>query len=557
MDVKKLVIVGGVAGGASAAAKARRCSEEVEIIMYEKGHDISYANCGLPYYLSGVINKRKDLLITTPEFFQLRFHVDARPRHEVIDIDRQKKQVVARNLDNGKTEVETYDRLILAVGSNPVIPRLQGIDRPFVFTLKTLEDTDRIYQFLNSKMPGAALVVGAGLIGVEVMENLVLRGIKTTVIEYAPQMLAFLDWEMAEIVRLHVEGKGVNVHLSEALESIEEHQGKALAVTNKGRKISADLVLIAVGIRPNVDLAKKAGLAIGVSGGIKVNELMQTSDPHVFAAGDCIEAINIVTGKPVLIPMGSAANKQGRAAGANAMGRKIAIRGFSGTIIVKVFDLTVAKTGISEGECVKEGISPLVTYVHPGHHAGYFPGARPLHIKTVADRDTGRLVGAQVIGEEGVDKRIDVFATAIYNKMNVEELVHLDLSYAPPYSAARDPVIIAGMVGQNFYQGDWDPITPAMLHEKIQQGDPPLIVDVRNRQELLKTGTLPGAINIPIDELRGRLHEINPEREVVLYCAQGLRSYLGHRILSMNGFERVRTLTGGTLNWMYGLTPMS
>ncbi|UCE83362.1 MAG: FAD-dependent oxidoreductase [Deltaproteobacteria bacterium] len=555
MEVKKLVIVGGVAGGASAAAKARRCSEDVEIIMYEKGPDISYANCGLPYYLSGVIQHREDLLITTAEFFRHRFRVDARPRTEVIQIDRPRKRVVAKNLNTGQLEEETYDRLILAPGSHPIMPPVAGIDLPFVYTLKTLEDTDRIFAYLKEKEPRRAVVVGGGLIGVEAMENLALKGLDTTVVELAPQLLTFLDWELAEKVRWHVRNKGVNLCLSEGLKSVEKHNGTGLVRTDKDREIPADLVLVAVGIRPNVDLARDAGLEIGSSGGIKVNEFMQTSDPDIFAAGDCIETTNLVTNKPVLTPMGSAANKEGRAAGANALGRRIAIKGFTGTIIVKVFDLTVAKTGLSEDEAVAEGFSPLVLYVQPGHHAGYFPGSKPLSIKTVSERDSGRLLGAQVIGEEGVDKRIDVFATAIYHQMSLEDLLNLDLAYAPPYSAAKDPVIVAGAVGQNYYQGDWNPISPRELKDKMQSGEPLTLIDVRTKLELTKVGPIPGAVHIPIDLLRRRLQNLDPEKETILYCAQGLRSYLGNRILAMNSFKKVRTLSGGLDTWTYETEP--
>jgi NADPH-dependent 2,4-dienoyl-CoA reductase/sulfur reductase-like enzyme/rhodanese-related sulfurtransferase len=553
MNVRKLVIVGGVAGGASAAAKARRCSEEVEIIMYEKGPDISYANCGLPYYLSGVIQKREDLLITTSEFFHRRFGVDARTRCEVVQIDRDNKKVIVKNLDTGQMEEEAYDRLVLAPGSHPIIPPVEGVDHPFVFNLKTLEDTDRIYGYLKEKNPQRAVVVGGGLIGVEAVENLVLKGLDTTVVELAPQLLTFLDWEMAEKVRWHVQHKGVKLFLNEGLKSVEELNGGRVLRTDKEREIPTDLVLVAVGIRPNVDLARNAGLEIGSTGGIKVNEYMQTSDPDIFAAGDCIETTNLVTGKPVLTPMGSAANKEGRAAGANALGRRIAVKGFTGTIIVKVFDLTVAKTGLSEREAAGEGFSPLVFYIQPGHHAGYYPGSKPLNIKTVSDSESGRLLGAQVIGEEGVDKRIDVFATALYQQMTLEDLLHLDLAYAPPYSAARDPVIVAGAVGQNYYQGDWEPIAPNELHEKIEAQQSFTLIDVRTRFELAKIKPLPGAIHIPIDSLRRRLGDLDPEQETILYCSQGLRSYLGNRILSMNGFRRARALTGGLDNWVYEL----
>ena len=551
MKVRKLVVVGGVAGGASAAAKARRCSEEVEIIMFEKGPDISYANCGLPYYLSGVIQKREDLLITSAEFFRRRFRVDARANCEVVQIDRKKKRVIVNNLLKGVTEEESYDRLVLAPGSHPIIPPVPGVDLPFVSTLKTLEDTDRVFNFLKDRKLSRALVVGGGLIGVEAIENLALRGLQTTAVELAPQLLTFLDWEMAEKVRWHAQHKGVNIYLSEGLASVEEQNGQAIVRTDRGREIPTDLVLIAVGIRPNVDLAKNAGLELGISGGIKVNQFMQTSDPDIFAAGDCIETTNLVTGKPTLTPMGSAANKEGRAAGANALGRRIAVKGFTGTIIVKVFDLTVAKTGLSEREALAEGYLPLALYVDPSQHAGYFPGAKPLNIKTVTDRDSGRILGAQVIGEEGVDKRIDVLATAIYHHMSLEDLLNLDLAYAPPYSAARDPVIIAGAVGQNYYQGDWNPITPHELKEKIDSGEDIALIDVRNRMELAKRGPLPGATHIPIDLLRRELERLDPDKETILYCAQGLRSYLGNRILALKGFKKARTLAGGLNNWMY------
>jgi len=557
MKVRKLVIVGGVAGGASAAAKARRCSEEVEIIMYEKGPDISYANCGLPYYLSGVIKKREDLLITSAEFFRRRFQVDARTSREVIQIDRNSKKVIVKNLNTGQMEEESYDRLILAPGSHPIVPPVPGMDLPFVFYLKTLEDTDRIFSYLQNKNPRRAVVIGGGLIGIEAVENLALKGLETTVVELAPQLLTFLDWEMAEKVRWHMHQKGINLCLSEGLQSVHEQNGQGLVRTDKGGEIPTDLVLVAIGVRPNVDLALNADLELGVTGGIKVNEFMQTSDPDIFAAGDCIETMNVVTGKPVLTPMGSAANKEGRAAGANALGRRIAVQGFTGTIIVKVFDLAVAKTGLSEREAIAEGYSPLALYVQPGHHAGYYPGSKPVNIKTVTERESGRLLGAQVIGEEGVDKRVDVFATAIYHQMRLEDLLQLDLAYAPPYSAARDPVIIAGAVGQNYYQGDWDPISPHELKAKMDAGESFVLVDVRTRLELQERGPLPGALHIPIDLLRRQLQKLDPEKETILYCAQGFRSYLGNRILAMRGFKRVRTLSGGMDNWMYEGEPAS
>ena len=551
MNKVKLVIVGGVAAGASAAAKARRCNEDAEIVMFEMGPDISYATCGLPYYLSGIIPKRTDLLISSARFFKQRFNVEVRTRHEVLRIDRSAQKVLVRNLATGNVSEEAYDRLIVATGATAIIPPISGVDLPFVFTLKTLEDTDRIYAYLKNKNPETAVVVGGGLIGMEAVENLAHRGSKVSVVEFMPQILGFLDREMAEVVHQHSRLKGINIYVSEKVTGIEERDGRGWIRTDKGRDLPADLVIMSVGIKPNTKLAKDAGLRIGPSGGIAVDEFMQTSDPNIFAAGDCVESINLVTGKPSLFPTGSAANKQGRAAGANAMGRSIVVKGFTGTVIVKVFDLAVAKTGLSENEAVSEGFSSLVTYVLSEDHAWYYPGAKALQIKTIADRSTGRLLGAQVIGEKGVDKRIDVMATAIYNRMALDALLQLDLAYAPPYSAARDPVIVAGAVGQNFYVGDWIPITPADLHDKIERGDDFVLVDTRTVWELKKTGIIPGAIHISIDDLRGRIRDLDQEKETILYCAVGLRSYVGNRLLAMKGFKNVKTLTGGISSWTY------
>jgi NADPH-dependent 2,4-dienoyl-CoA reductase/sulfur reductase-like enzyme/rhodanese-related sulfurtransferase len=553
MGKPKIVIVGGVAGGASAAAKARRCSEDAEIIMFEKGLDIAYANCGLPYYLSGVIEDRDNLLIVTEKLFRRRFQVDVRIHREAIRIDRARKVVMIKNMETGTVEEESYDRLILSPGSSPVIPPLPGVNLPFVFTFKTLEDMDRVHQYLQQRHPQEAVIVGGGLIGMEVMENLGLKGLKVSIVEKLDQILPFLDWDMAELVRQHAEAKGVRFYLSQGLESIMDRNGSGIVQTEAGQTLKADLVILSLGIRPNTALAREAGLEIGETGGIKVNELMQTSDPDIFAAGDCVESIHRVTGEPFLTPMGSAANKQGRAAGANALGRKIAVKGFVGTVILKVFDLTIAKTGLSEVEARRAGFDPLVIFIHPGHIAGYYPGSKPLHMKTITDRRSGRLLGGQVIGEEGVDKRIDVLATAIYHRMDLQELLQLDLAYAPPYSAARDPVVIAGAVGQNFFEGDWIPITPMALKEKIEGRGDLTLIDVRSREECLQEGMIPGAIHIPLDRLRDHLDRLDKDRETVVYCHIGLRSYLATRILMQRGFTRVKNLTGGTVSWGYPL----
>lgn len=553
MSTRKLVIVGGVAAGASAAAKARRCSEEAEIIMFEKGRDISYATCGLPYYLSGVISKRRWLLVTQADFFRKRFHVDVRTGQEVVKIDRAVRKISVVDHTAGREYEETYDLLVLATGAEPVVPPIPGIDKPFVFTMKTLEDTDRIYDFIHSGKPKSAVIIGGGLIGMEMVENFALLGLQVAVVEFMPQVLTFLDLEMAEIVTAHARRKGVDFYLSEKVVRIDEENGRGKVETDQGRKLVADVVITAVGIKPSTRLAREAGLEIGTTGGIAVDETMQTSDLHIWAAGDCVESVNLVTGQPAIIPMGSAANKQGRAAGANAMGRNITIKGFTGTVIVKVFDFAVGKTGLSEQEALAAGYRPVVTYVVAEHHAGYYPGAKDIWIKTVADQESGRLLGAQAIGEEGVDKRIDVMATAIYNRMAAADLIHLDLAYAPPYSSARDPIIVAGALHQNYAAGDWQPIAPAALHEKIRTGDDFILVDLRTKRELQQTGIISGAIHIPIDELRDRLAELDREAEIVLYCAVGMRSYLGNRILAMHGFENVSTMTGGIATWTYEL----
>lgn len=551
MDKIKLVIVGGVAAGASAAAKARRCNEDAEIVMFEKGPDISYATCGLPYYLSGIIQKREWLLVTSSKFFKKRFNVDVMTRHKVLAIDRKAQMVTVKDLVTKEIRQESFDRLVLAPGASAIIPPLPGVDLPFVFTLKTLEDTDRIFTYLQSRNPETAVVIGGGLVGMEAVENLAHRGVKVSVVEFMPQVLTFLDGEMANVVHQHLQQKGVDIYASEKVTRIEERDGRGWVRTNKERELSADLVIMSVGIRPNTKLATDAGLDIGRTGGIVVDEFMRTTDPKIFAAGDCVESMNLVTGKPAIIPMGSAANKQGRAAGANAMGRNIAVKGFTGTVIVKVFDLAVAKTGLSESEAVSGGFSPLITYVLSGDHADYYPGAKELRIKTVADRSNRRLLGAQIIGENGVDKRIDVIATAIYNRMALDDLLQLDLAYAPPYSSARDPVIVAGAIGQNFYAGDWIPVTPAELNRKMENGDEFLLIDTRTAREVQKKGIIPGAVHIPIDDLRDRIRELDANRETILYCAVGLRSYIGNRLLAMKGFKNVKTLSGGFESWTY------
>lgn len=549
----KIVIVGGVAAGASAAAKARRCSEEAEIIIFEKGPFISYANCGLPYYLSGTIAKRDSLIVVDPPFFKKRFNVEVKTGHEVLSIDRETRTVLVRDVASGQTFSEGYDKLILTPGATPVVLPVPGVDLPFVFTAKTLDDIDRIHSFLEERQPQRAVVIGGGLIGMETAENLVLRGIETTVVEFLPQVLPFLDQEMAEVVHRHCDSQHLCLVLNEKVAAIREIGGQGQVETAAGGIIPTDLVIMAVGVRPNVGLARAAGLAIGVTGGIKVDDEMRTSDPDILAAGDCVETVNLVTGQPALMPMAAPANKGGRAAGANALGRAIRMPGATGTAIVKVFDLTVAVTGLSERQAIAAGFTPYVTYVIGQHHAGYYPGGQSMQMKTIACADSGRLLGAQIVGRDGVDKRIDVMACAVYNRMQAEDLIHLDLAYAPPYASARDLVVVAGALAQNFRAGDWRPISPPALLSKMKAGGDFTLVDVRTSVEVKRGGVIPGARHIPIDELRDRQAELDTEQEIVLYCGIGLRSYVANRILAMQGFKNLLTLSGGVTAWPYEL----
>ncbi len=553
----KIIIVGGVAAGASAAAKARRCDENAEIILFEKGEEISYATCGLPYYLSGVIDNRDKLIVTKASLFRKRFKIDVRTKHEVVKIERVEKKVTCIDLITGKKYEEDYDKLILTPGSKSIIPSIPGIELPFVSCLKTLEDTDKIANLILTRKPESVVIVGAGLIGLESAENLKRIGAAVSVVEFMPQILAFLDFEMAELVNRHVNENNVKTLLGERVVAIREENGAGIIETDTGQILPADLIIMSVGTRPDTELAKDAGLEIGDTGAVKVDEYMKTSDPDIFAAGDCVESFHLVTEKPAIFPMAGAANKQGRAAGANVLGRRLPVKGFTGTVIVKVFDLCVAKTGLSEKEAVDAGFNPYVSYVIANDHAGYYPGAKVLRIKTVAEHESGRILGVQIIGENGVDKRIDVFATAIYNKMTVEDLMHLDLAYAPPFSSARDPIFVCGAIGQNFYNDDYLPVTPAKLNNELKSDVDILVIDVRTKKELRASGVLPGAINIPVDELRNRSNELDKKTEIVLYCGVGLRSYIGLRILKMSGFDKVRSLAGGISSWTYSLDDFS
>jgi NADPH-dependent 2,4-dienoyl-CoA reductase/sulfur reductase-like enzyme len=452
----KLVIVGGVAGGATAGARARRISEEAEIVIFERGEYISFANCGLPYYIGNVIQKRDDLLLATPEAFKERYNIDVRIFSEVVDINPKEKTIKVKNMHTGEVSQEHYDKLILSPGAEPIKPPLEGIDLENIFHLRNIPDSDRIKKLIDEKNPRHAVVVGGGFIGLEMAENLVERGVKTTIIEMLDQVMPPLDWEMASIVHEHLKEKKVELELGNGVSAFSKAYDRIVVSTQKGRKIGCDMVLLSVGIRPENKLAKKAGLKIGTTGGIWVDSTMKTSDPHIYAVGDAVEVRDLVTDFSTLTALAGPANKQARIAADNALGRKSIFTGTIGTSVVKVFDMVAASTGANEKFLKKHDIPYLISYTHSGSHAGYYPGATSTSIKLIFSPAKGRILGAQIIGKKGVDKRIDVLSTAIRAKMTVFDLEELELAYAPPYSSAKDPVNIAGFVAANILKGDME-----------------------------------------------------------------------------------------------------
>ena len=542
---KRILIVGGVAGGASAAARARRLSEDAEIVLIERGEHISFANCGMPYHIGGAIPDRDQLLVQTPEGLRTRYRIDVRTRTEARGIDRQARTIRLRNLDTGEERAEPYDVLILSPGAEPVRPPVPGADLPQVFTLRSLTDMDRIKAAVdNIAAPGAsphAVVVGGGYIGLEMTEALRRRGVGVTLIELAPQVMPLADAEMVAPIHQQLSLRGVDLRLGTSLTAIRPAAGGGVSVlTSAGDSVAANLVILAIGVRPEATLAREAGLEIGPTGGIVVNEHMRTADPAIYAVGDAVEVTNLVSGQPSFIPLAGPANRQGRVAADNCFGRPSVYRATQGTAICKVFDLAIGMTGMSERALKRAGRPCEKVYVHPASHAGYYPGAAPLSIKLLFDPRDGKILGAQAVGADGVDKRIDVLAVAIRAGLTVEDLRDLELSYAPPYGSAKDPVNYAGFVASNVRSGDM-PVchTPDVAAPRDDQ----FLLDVRSPGEV-EGGTIPGARNIPIDVLRDRLGELPRDKEILAFCQVGLRGYLACRILLQNGF-RCRNLSGG------------
>lgn len=538
----RLLIVGGVAGGATAAARARRLDERAEIVLFERGGHISFANCGLPYYIGGVIQERDDLLVTTREAFMKRYRIDVRIHSEVRAIHRGSREVEVTDLLSGETYRERYDKLILSPGAEPVSPPLEGIHLQGIYRLRNIPDSEKIRAMVDSRKPRSAVVVGGGFIGLEMAENLVQRGVKTTIVEMMNQVMASLDPEMAGLVQAHLRDQGVILELGDGVASFQQNGDGLTVVTGSGKRIPCHMVILSIGVTPENRLAKEAGLQLSDRGSIVVDAAMATSDPDIFAVGDAVQIRDFVTGLPTGVALAGPANKQARIAADNAMGRRTVYRGALGTSIVKVFNLTVAGTGASEKTLVKNSIPFTASYTHSGSHASYYPGSAAMAIKLLFSPGDGTILGAQIAGEDGVDKRIDVLATAIQARMTVFDLEELELAYAPPYSSAKDPVNIAGFVASNIMKGDMEVIHWHELAGLDREGS--VLLDLRSKKELEAAGAIPGALHIPLDVLRDALAELDHSKTYIPYCAVGLRGYLAHRILVQNGF-RSRNLSGG------------
>lgn len=537
----KVLIVGGVAGGASAAARLRRLDEKAEIIMFERGEYISFANCGLPYYIGGEINKKSALTLQTPQSFNSRFNVDVRVWNEVTAIDAEKKQVTVHNVQTGEDYTESYDELILSPGAAPLVPKMDGVDDPRVFTLRNIPDTVKIRDYVEEEFPESAVVVGGGYIGVEMAENLKKAGLKVTIVELADHVIAPLDGDMAAEVHRYLRDQGVELMLGKAVQSMEDKGGKLTLHLSEG-EIETDMVILSVGVRPDTALAQSARLELNPKGAIVVNEHMQTSKEHIYAVGDAIEIADFVTGKKGYVPLAGPANKQGRIAADNICGIKSSYKNTLGSSVLKIFDMTVAMTGVNERTAQAAGLDYDKVYTYSQSHASYYPGGHGISIKTLYEKGTGKILGAQLVGYDGVDKRCDVIATAIRAGMTAYDLTELELCYAPPFGSAKDPVNFVGYVIENTLTGKvknffWNDV------EKLPRDGSVTLLDVRTPSER-EVGHIPGFIHIPLDELRQRAGELPQDKPVYIHCHSGLRSYLACRMLTGLGYDCCN-LSGG------------
>jgi CoA-disulfide reductase len=543
---KKVLIVGGVAGGASAAARLRRNDENAEIIMFERGEYISFANCGLPYYIGNVIEERDALLVETPEEMNKRFKIDVRVNNEVLSIDRDNKKVKVKNLKTGEEYSESYDKLILSPGSSPLKPPIPGIDAPNIFTIWNIPDTDAIKNYVDTKEIKKAAVVGGGFIGLEMAENLHELGYDVSIVELADQVMAPIDYEMAQILHKNIVTNGVDLRLNDGVKEFNYKDGVTEITLNSGNKIDADIVILSIGVRPNSKLAKDSGLKINDKGGILVDDTLKTSDEDIYAVGDVIEVEDFVNGGKTMVPLAGPANKQGRIAANNIAGINDVYKGTQGTSVAKVFDFTVSSTGANEKTLKRLGKKYnedyLVAYAHNNNHAGYYPGSSKINMKIIFEKEGGKILGVQAVGMDGVEKRVDVIATAMRYDGTVYDLADLELAYAPPYGSAKDPVNMLGFLGENILEGKMDVIQWFELDDLNK--DEYTIVDVREAEER-DLGFVPNSINISVDELRDNLDKLDKNKTIVLYCATGIRAYVATRILLQNGFNKVKNLSGG------------
>lgn len=538
----KVIIIGGVAGGASAAARIRRLDETAQIIVLERSNYVSYANCGLPYFIGGVIREQAELTLQTPQSFWERFHIDVRVRNEAVDIDVKSKTVAIRRLDTGEIYHEQYDKLLLSPGAKPVVPHLPGVTSDRIFSLRTVEDTLRIRKFIEEYKPATAVLVGGGFIGLEMAENLTAMGISVTVIQRSNQLFAPMDADMASFIHAQMRSHGVKLELEKTVTGFSSKGGKPVTMIKDSEPISSDMVLLGVGVEPDTVLAEKAGLALGIRGAVAVNEYMETSVPDIYAVGDAVEVSHFVTGKKSLISLAGPANKQGRIAADNICGGNSMFKGTQGSSVIKIFEMTGAVTGINEKTAEAAGIVYDKVVLSPVSHAAYYPGGQTMYMKVLYEKETLRLLGAQIAGYEGVDKRIDVIAAAIRAGMTADKLAELELAYAPPYSSAKDPVNMAGFMIENLEtekvaQFHWNEV------EKLKCDGSMTLIDVRTAEEF-DSGHIKGFFNIPVDELREHIEEFDIKKPVYVVCQSGVRSYIACCILSQHGFE-CYNLSGG------------
>lgn len=532
---KKVVIVGGVAGGASAAARLRRLDENAEIVMFEKGEFISFANCGLPYYVSGEIKEQSALTLQTPKSFNARFNVDVRILSQVIAINPDEKKVTVKKVVDGTTYEESYDELVLSMGADPIRPNIKGIESNKVFTIRNIPDTLRLKEYVDYKKPQRAVVVGGGFIGLEIAENIKAVGVDVTIVEMSNQVIAPIDYDMAAEVHCHLRSKGVKLMLNSALEEIEE-KDNALEVTISGKKVETDMVVMAIGVKPESKMAVEAGIEVNSRGAIKVDSHMRTNIKNIYAIGDVIEITNFITKEKSYVPLAGPANKQGRIVADNICGLGTVYTGTQGSSVMKVFDITVASTGLNEKEAKRQGLDYGKVYTYSANHATYYPGASMMAIKTIYEKKTGKILGAQIVGRDGVDKRCDVYAVAIRANMTAYDLTNLELCYAPPYGSAKDPVNMAGYVIENTLTGKvehicWDDLEAAKADENG------MLLDVRTEAEVANGGIIDGFINIPVDNLRARISEVDKSKTIYITCQIGLRGYIAARILSQLGYK--------------------